>query len=38
LRTIIENGIPKTTMMAWKKTLTKVKIQDVLAYLLTLRK
>lgn len=34
---IIENGKPKTAMMAWKKQFTEAEIQDVLAYVLTLR-
>jgi mono/diheme cytochrome c family protein len=34
----IENGIPKTAMVAWKGQLTEAEIQDVLAYVLTLRK
>jgi mono/diheme cytochrome c family protein len=38
LRNIIENGIPKTSMVAWKTQLTEAEIQDVLAYVLTLRK
>lgn len=35
---IIESGIPKTSMKAYKKQLTEAEIQDVLAYVLTLRK
>lgn len=38
LRDIIENGKPKTSMVAWKKQLSEAEIQDVLAYVLTLRK
>jgi mono/diheme cytochrome c family protein len=38
LRGIIENGKPKTSMVAWKKQLNETEIQDVLAYVLTLRK
>lgn len=38
LRDIIENGKPKTAMMAWKKQLNEAEIQDVVAYALTLRK
>jgi len=38
LRGIIENGKPMTTMVAWKKQLSDTEIQDVLAYVLTLRK
>jgi mono/diheme cytochrome c family protein len=38
LRDIIENGKPKTSMVAWKKQLNETEIQDVLAYVLTLRK
>ena len=38
LRNIIENGVPKTSMVAWKKQLNETEIQDVLAYVLTLRK
>lgn len=34
---IIENGKPKTAMMAWNKQLSEAEIQDVLAYVLTLR-
>lgn len=37
LRNIIENGIPKTAMKAWKTQLTEAEIQNVLAYVLTLR-
>ena len=37
-RDIIENGKPKTAMMAWKKQLNEAEIQDVLAYVLSLRK
>jgi mono/diheme cytochrome c family protein len=38
LQKIIENGVPKTSMVAWKKQLKETEIQDVLAYVLTLRK
>jgi mono/diheme cytochrome c family protein len=38
LRDIIENGKPKTSMVAWKKQLNETEVQDVLAYVLTLRK
>ena len=38
LRNIIENGKPKTAMVAWKDQLSEVEIQDVLAYVQTLRK
>ncbi len=38
LQTTIENGVPKTAMMAWKKQLNEAEIQDVVAYVLTLRK
>ena len=38
LRDIIENGKPKTAMVAWKKQLSETELQDVLAYVLTLRK
>jgi Cytochrome c, mono- and diheme variants len=38
LRNIIENGKPKTAMVAWKKQLSETELQDVLAYVLTLRK
>lgn len=38
LRATIENGKPKTSMVAWKKQLNETEIQDVLAYVLTLRK
>jgi mono/diheme cytochrome c family protein len=38
LRNIIENGVPKTSMVAWKKQLTEAEIQDVLAYVLALQK
>ncbi|MGD9730014.1 MAG: cytochrome c [Nitrospiraceae bacterium] len=38
LQKIIENGVPKTSMVAWKKQLNETEIQDVLAYVLTLRK
>lgn len=37
LQDIIENGKPKTAMMAWKKQLNEAEIQDVLAYVLTFR-
>ncbi len=35
---IIQNGKPKTSMVAWSKQLNESEIQDVLAYVLTLRK
>ena len=35
---IIEQGVPKTSMIAWNKQLKTKEIQDVLAYVLTLRK
>lgn len=38
LRNIIENGVPKTSMVAWKKQFSESELQDVLAYVLTLRK
>ncbi|MEX5219554.1 MAG: cytochrome c [Nitrospira sp.] len=38
LQKIIEDGVPKTSMVAWKKQLKDTEIQDVLAYVLTLRK
>ena len=38
LRAIIENGKPKTAMVAWGKQLNETEVQDVLAYVLTLRK
>lgn len=38
LQDIIENGKPKTAMMAWKTQLNEAEIQDVLAYVLSLRK
>lgn len=38
LRGIIENGKPKTAMVAWKKQLNEADIQHVLAYVLSLRK
>ena len=38
LQAIIEHGVPKTSMVAWKKQLSEAEIQDVLAYVLTLRK
>jgi high-affinity iron transporter len=38
LQKIIENGVPKTSMVAWSKQLNEAEIQDVLAYVLTLRK
>ena len=38
LQKIIENGVPKTSMVAWGKQLNETEIQDVLAYVLTLRK
>lgn len=37
-QTIIEKGVPKTSMAAWGKQLSETEIQDVLAYVLTLRK
>lgn len=38
LQKTIENGVPKTSMVAWSKQLNATEIQDVLAYVLTLRK
>jgi mono/diheme cytochrome c family protein len=38
LRNIIENGKPNTSMVAWKGSLSDTEIQDLLAYVLTLRK
>ena len=38
LQAIIENGVPKTAMVAWKKQLNEAEVQDVLAYVLSLRK
>lgn len=38
LQKIIENGVPKTSMVAWEKQLSEAEIQDVLAYVMTLRK
>jgi mono/diheme cytochrome c family protein len=38
LQEIIENGKPKTAMKAWKGKLNENEMQDVLAYVLTLRK
>jgi mono/diheme cytochrome c family protein len=38
LRNIIENGKPSTSMVAWKGSLSDAEIQDLLAYVLTLRK
>ena len=35
---IIQNGKPKTSMVAWSKQLNESEIQDVLAYVLSLRK
>jgi len=35
---VIESGKPKTAMVAWKGQLSDAEIQDVLAYVLTLRK
>ncbi len=35
---VIQNGKPKTAMVAWKSQLSEAEIQDVLAYVLTLRK
>jgi len=37
-RNIIENGKPNTSMVAWKGSLSDAQIQDLLAYVLTLRK
>lgn len=38
LLAIIQDGKPKTAMVAWKKQLSEAEIQNVLAYVLTLRK
>lgn len=38
LQNLIANGKPKTAMMAWSKQLNEAEIQDVLAYVLALRK
>ena len=38
LQEIIENGKPKTSMKGWNKQLNESEIQDVLAYVLSLRK
>ncbi|WP_447979995.1 c-type cytochrome [Candidatus Nitrospira bockiana] len=38
LRRIIENGVPKTSMVAWKSQLSAQEIDDVLAYVESLRK
>jgi mono/diheme cytochrome c family protein len=38
LRHIIENGVPKTSMVAWKTQLSEKEIDDVLAYVESLRK
>ena len=38
LRNIIEDGKPNTSMVAWKGSLSDAEIQDLLAYVLTLRK
>ncbi|HXF92788.1 MAG TPA: cytochrome c [Nitrospiraceae bacterium] len=38
LRSTIENGKPNTAMVAWKSQLSASEIDDVLAYVLTLRK
>jgi mono/diheme cytochrome c family protein len=38
LRKIIEDGKPNTAMVSWKNQLSETGIQDVLAYVLTLRK
>jgi mono/diheme cytochrome c family protein len=35
---IIQNGKPQTAMVAWKAQLSEAEIQDVLAYVLMLRK
>ncbi|MEB2337479.1 MAG: cytochrome c [Nitrospirales bacterium] len=35
---VIQNGKPKTAMVAWKSQLSEAEIQDLLAYVLTLRK
>lgn len=35
---VIQNGKPKTAMVAWNKQLSETEIQDVLAHVLTLRK
>lgn len=38
LRSTIENGKPNTAMVAWKSQLSTGEIDDVVAYVLTLRK
>lgn len=38
LWSIVENGVPKSAMKEYKKQLTEAEIQDVLAYVLALRK
>ncbi len=38
MRRIIEGGKPNTAMVAWKSQLSAGEIDDVLAYVLTLRK
>ena len=38
LHKIIENGVPKTSMVAWNKQLNESEIENVLAYVLSLRK
>lgn len=38
LLAIIQDGKPKTAMVAWKSQLSEAEIQDLLAYVLTLRK
>jgi len=38
LRNVIENGKPGTSMMAWKGSLSDAEIQDLMTYVLTLRK
>lgn len=38
LLAVIQNGKPKTAMVAWKKQLSEAEIQDLLTYVLTLRK
>lgn len=35
---VIQNGKPKTAMVAWKTQLSEAELHDVLAYVLTLRK
>ena len=37
LQKIIEKGVPKTAMAAWTNQLNEAEIQDVLAYVVTLR-